>query len=219
MAQHDILVFTDVDVRVTPTWFGNIVSALVGSAPRSVVTGRVLPTETEKPAGFAPSTKADENPVVYAGRIGEDVLYSNNAAMLRSVINDVGNFDIRLGLGTPFPAAEDCDYGFRLREAGYRIIYVPEAMLYHRAWRNERDYLPLRWSYGYGQGAYYAKYLSLTDRYMLWRMIPHVKNHALVFAWRVRRQRHLAYGDAGYLLGVLRSRSVVADAAQEIVIH
>ena len=202
-AEHDILAFTDDDMMATPTWFGSLIRAQLGAGQRGVVTGRVLPAEPIVPGGFVPSTKADLNPVVYVGRIGEDVLYSNNAAMLRSAIKEVGNFDERLGPGTPFSAAEDNDLGFRLLESGYRIIYVPEAVLYHRAWRNERDYLPLRWSYGYGQGAYYAKHLSLTDRYMLWRMVRHAKNHALGFAWQVRRQRRLAYANAIYLLGFL----------------
>jgi GT2 family glycosyltransferase len=201
MARYDILVFTDDDITVPSTWFGRLIRALLCSGPRTVVTGRVLPTTAQEPGGFAPSTKVDESPAVYAGRIGEDVLYTNNAAMYRSAIDEVGNFDVRLGPGAPFATAEDNDLGFRLLETGYRIVYVPEAVLYHRAWRNEQDYLPLRWTYGRGQGAYYAKHLSLTDRYMLWRMVRHVKNHALGFARRVRRQRRLAYGDAIYLLG------------------
>jgi GT2 family glycosyltransferase len=200
-AQHDILAFTDDDVTVTSTWFGALIRALLCAGPRAVVTGRVLAAMAQTPGSFAPSTKADENPVVYAGRIGEDVLFSNNAAMFRSAIKEVGDFDVRLGPGGPFSNAEDNDLGFRLLEAGYRIVYVPDAVLHHRPWRNERDYLPLRWSYGHGQGAYYAKHLSLTDRYMLWRMVRQVKNHALGFAWRIRRQRRLAYGDAIYLLG------------------
>jgi len=200
-AQHNILAFTDDDIAVTSTWFGALIRALLCAGPRGVVSGRVLPSIVQKRGGFVPSTKTDEDRSVYAGRVGEDVLFTNNAAMFRSAIDEVGKFDVRLGPGSVFSNAEDNDLGFRLLEAGYRIIYVPEAVLYHRAWRDERDYLPLRWSYGRGQGAYYAKHLSLTDRYMLWRMLGHVKNHALGFIHRVRRQRHLAYGDAVYLLG------------------
>jgi GT2 family glycosyltransferase len=203
VAQYDLLAFTDDDVQVTSTWYGALIRALVGAGPRAVVTGRVLPGLAQKPGSFAPSTTIEEAPAVYKGRIGKDVLYTGNMAMYRSAIDEVGGFDIRLGPGALFSTAEDNDMGFRLLEAAYCIIYVPAAVLYHRAWRDERDYLPLRWSYGHGQGAYYAKHLSLTDRYMLWRMIRHVKNHAFGFAVRVRRQRRLAYGDAIYLLGFL----------------
>jgi hypothetical protein len=60
----------------------------------------------------------------------------------------------------PRPRITTLDSG--LLEAEYRIIYIPEAVLYHRAWRNEQNHLLLRWSYGRGHGAYLAKHLSLS---------------------------------------------------------
>jgi GT2 family glycosyltransferase len=162
-----------------------------------------LPTETEKPNSFAPSTIADEVSTVYEGRIGKDVLYSNNMAMYRSAIDEVGAFDTRLGTGASFPAATDNDCGFLLLEAGYRIVYAPEAVLYHRAWRSEDEYLPLRWRYGVGRGAFYAKHLSLRDRYMLWRMVRDIKAHTFLFLRHVWHERRRAYGDAVLALGIL----------------
>ena len=100
-------------------------------------------------------------------------------AMYRSAIDCIGGFDERLGPGTCFPAAEDNDLGFRLLEAGFHIIYDPASVLYHRSWRTEKDYLPLRWGYGRGQGAYYARYLSLQDRHMIARMSLDVVRHAV----------------------------------------
>jgi GT2 family glycosyltransferase len=202
-AQHDLFVFAHDDVAATLTWFGTLVRTLVNAGPRTVVTGRVLPAAAELPGGFAPSTKTSEAPVVYTGRIGKDVLYPMNMALYRSAIPEVGGFDERLGPGTPFPAAEDNDLGFRLLEAGYRILYVPEAVLYHRAWRSEKDYVPLRWSYGRGQGAYYAKYLSLRDRYMLGRMARGLLGHLYQGACQARWQRRRAYGHLAYVLAVL----------------
>ena len=201
-ARYNILAFTDDDVNVTSTWYGALIGALISAGPRAVISGRVLPGIVQRPGGFVPSTKTDEKRAVYAGRIGEDVLYTNNAAMFRSAVEEVGSFDVRLGAGSIFSNAEDNDLGFRLLEAGYHIFYVPEAVLYHCAWRDEKDYLPLRWSYGRGQGAYYAKHLSLRDQYMLRRMLRHVKNHCIGCLRRVRRQRLLAYGDGIYLLGL-----------------
>ena len=202
-AEHEILVFTDDDVAVTPSWFGELVRALLRAGPRAAVSGQVLPGPAQTRGGFVPSTKVDKNAAVYEGRVGKDVLFSNNMAMFRSAIDEVGNFDERLGPGAPFLAAEDNDLGFRLLEAGYRIFYVPEAVLYHLAWRTERDYLPLRWSYGYGQGAYYAKHLSLTDRYMLWRMVRHIRGHAREFAREALHRRRFASDHAVYVLGMV----------------
>jgi GT2 family glycosyltransferase len=98
-------------------------------------------------------------------------------AFHRSAHGDAGGFDVRLGPGTRFPAAEDNDFGHRLLEAGYRIVFDPEAVVYHRAWRDDRAWVPLRHGYGRGQGAFYAKHLSFEDRYMLRRMVGTLVNH------------------------------------------
>ena len=201
--RQDILVFTHDDVLVTPAWFSTLVLALVAAGPRTVVTGKVLPTEAEGPDTFVPWSKVDDIPATHEGRLQTDVLLPLNMAMYRRAIEEVGGFDVRLGPGTRFPAAEDNDVGFRLLEGGYRIVYVPEAALFHRAWRPTRDYLGLRWSYGRGQGAYYAKYLSLRDRHMLKRMVWNVKNRLLQAVFRLRRERLRATGDALYALGIL----------------
>lgn len=203
-AQYDALVFTQDDVLVSPTWFGAIARALFEAGQRSVVTGQVRPSEPEISGAFAPSTIADPVPAVYTGRINKDVLFAQNMAMYRFVVEDVGYFDKRLGPGTPFPGAEDNDFGLRLLEAGYRISYVPQAVVYHRAWRSKSDYIPLYWNYGRGQGAYYAKYLSIQDRYMLQRMIRDILYHLTQAPQRLwRRQTYRIVSDAVYVLGIL----------------
>jgi len=176
-ASHPIIVFTDDDVLVPPEWFGTIVSSFHAAGPRSVVTGRVLATDAEIAGGFAPSLHPGTERVVYEGRVYQDPLATFNVALTRSAHAAVGGFDVRLGPGTRFPAAEDNDFGYRLLEAGYRIVFDPEAVVYHRAWRDDRSYVPLRHGYGRGQGAFYAKHLSFEDRYMLRRMIGTLVNH------------------------------------------
>jgi hypothetical protein len=39
----------------------------------------------------------------------------------------------------------------------------------HRSWRSQADLVRLRWAYASGQGAFYAKHASVTDRHALWR--------------------------------------------------
>lgn len=202
-SRYDILVFADDDVLADPAWFGTIVRSLTHFGRQSVVTGRVLPIETDVPGSFAPSTIDDEVPAVYSGRVGKDVLYSNNMAMYRFAIDEVGMFDTRLGTGAQFPSATDNDWGFLVLEAGFQIAYIPAAILYHRAWRNEQDYLPLRWRYGVGRGAFYAKYMSLRDRYMLGRMLRDFNSHGILFLRHVPRQYRRAAGDAVFMLGLM----------------
>jgi len=128
--------------------------------------------------------------------------------MYRSALEAVGGFDERLGPGTPFPGAEDADLGFRLLDAGHRIVYVPDALLYHRAWRSDADYLPLRWTYGIAQGAYYAKHLRGGDLHMARRFAMDVLRRIRRFPKRCVRERRKALADpyfvAGNLVGALR---------------
>jgi GT2 family glycosyltransferase len=125
-------------------------------------------------------------------------------AMYRSAPAEVGLFDERLGPGSRFPTAEDNDFALRLLEAGYRILYVPQAVVYHRAWRAGCDYLPLCWNYGRGQGAYYAKYLSFRDHYMLRRMVWDIVRHILLVPRRLWwREPRRARGDVVYILALI----------------
>lgn len=201
LARHEVLAFTHDDVTVRPDWLGTLVRALVTAGPRSVVTGRVLPHTAEAPGAFALTLKVDPDSAIYEGRVGEDVLFPLNMAMWRETFREIGPFDTRLGPGTAFPAAEDNDLGYRLLEAGFRIVYVPAAVVEHRLWR--RDRVRLRWMYGLGQGAYYAKHLSVRDRYMLKRLIRHAARYALRAVRRGARFDPLALSDAAAFAGVV----------------
>ncbi len=204
LARYPILVFTDDDVLVTPTWFQTLVAALLNVGPRSLVMGQVPPLNAGNEKGFAPTMKLGDTPEVYVGRVGADVLCPINMAMHRSVFEELGGFDERLGAGAPFPGAEDNDFGFRALEAGYRIVYEPRAVVYHRAWRRERDYLRVHWTYARGQGAFYAKHLSLRDWYILRRFGWDITRRIKRFPQRVRwRDRQKALGDIVYVTGLL----------------
>ena len=201
-AQHPILAIIDDDMLVTPTWFDSLIRALLNAGKRAVVTGRVLPTAAEVPGGFVPTFMPSEVPAVYQGRIGSDVLAGGHMATYRVVLDAAGGFDERLGAGADFPAADDNDLGFRLLEAGYRIIYAPEAVLYHRAWRGKGEYLPMRWNYGRGKGGFYSKHFSLRDPYMLRRILWDVMHRVVLFPYRLCTEPQRACGDFVYIAGI-----------------
>jgi GT2 family glycosyltransferase len=202
-ASHPILAFIHDDCLVTPAWFGTIVGALREAGERTVVTGRVESGETETANGFVPVMDAGERPADYTGRINRDVLHPNNMAFFRNAVGDVGPFDEHHGPGARFHSAEDNDFGFRLLEAGYRIRYVPAAVVRHRAWRAADAYLPLRWAYGRGAGAFYMKYVRLNDRYMLRRLVRDVGRHLRRVPSELSGQRRQAAADVIYATAVL----------------
>jgi GT2 family glycosyltransferase len=202
-ATYDILVFIDDDMFVTPNWFGTLIRTLVQGGKRAAVSGRVLPTAPESSGGFAIAMVVGEEPAIYEGRIGTDVLAGGHMAMYRSAFGELGGFDERLGAGSLLAGAEDNEFGFRLLEAGYRIVYEPRAVLYHRAWRTNFQYVRIRWNYGRGKGGFYSKYLSLRDRYMLRRMLWDIAYRIVGFPRRVWRDPRLALGDIPYIVGIL----------------
>ena len=198
-----ILLFIDDDVLVPPEWCGRIVTSLRRAGERAVVTGRTVGGEPEVPGAFAPSLHLDPRPTVHRGRPGRDVLLPMNMALYRSAFAEVGGFDEQLGVGTRFPSSEDNDFGFRLLEAGFDVVYDPEVLVVHRAWRRPQALLPLRWAYGRGQGAYYVKHWSWRDRYMLRRMGWDVGRHLKRALRRLRAEPKAASADVVYSLAVL----------------
>lgn len=209
-SQYPILIFIDDDMFVEPDWFRNMVNAIIKAGAHSVVTGQVRAGESEVHKGSAPSIKDDNQPTVYKGRLDRDVLFTGNMGAYRSVFEDVGVFDERLGPGTDFPAAEDNDLCFRLLEHGYCIYYVPDAIVYHRAWRSKRESLSLEWRYGVGRGAYYAKHMSIRDTYMLWRMIRDILQNSVHFFGVILRRHQMNFGlliaAFGVVYGAIRWR-------------
>jgi GT2 family glycosyltransferase len=202
-ASHEILVYCDDDMWATPSWFGTVVRALEQAGEGTAVSGHVVAGESEAKDGFTPSIAPGDTRIVYEGRLDTDVLAGCNMAMYRSALADVGGFDERLGAGARYPAADDNDLGFRLLEAGYRILYVPEATLQHRAWRAGPEYPRVRWRYGQGKGGFYAKHLSASDRHMLRRARRDIGHRFRRFPRVVWRRPRLAAGDVLYSLGIL----------------
>ncbi len=196
-AAHDVVLLIDDDILVAPGWHRALVEA-VARGPRAVATGRVVIGEPEIPGGFSPASAPSEEPATYRGRIGTDVLAGGNMAARREALVDVGLFDERLGPGTAHPSAEDNDLGFRLLDAGYEIVYVPEALGIHRAWRPARQHLVYRWRYGLGKGGFYSKH-ALRGR-LRGDIAPRLRR----LPARVRPgRRRAAAGDLAYVAGIL----------------
>jgi GT2 family glycosyltransferase len=202
VAKYDILAFIDDDMIVTPSWYQSLIQTLIYSGNNSIVTGRIEPAPTDRPQGFVLAVHTWKESKVYRGRMGMDILASGLMAIFRSAYQSIGGFDEKLGPGTYFPGAEDNDFGFRSLEAGYKIVYAADAVVHHRAWRNKRDYIPLLWSYGKGQGAFYAKHCSWKDLYMLSRFQKDVSRFVHLLPERLLQRKLLVIlGGTAFILG------------------
>ena len=179
IAGQELLLFVDDDILVATGWLGAMCRAAWSGGRTTLVSGRVRFMATDREGGFAPALIDEELPKLFEGRIWNDMLFSGNMACSRATFEHLGPFDPRLGVGGPYHAAEDNDYGFRALEAGYRIRYAPDALVYHQAWRSKKSYSRLQWCYGVGQGAFLTKHFRLGDRYTLTRLRRNLLNHVL----------------------------------------
>ncbi len=203
-ATCDLLVIIDDDMFVARDWLALLIDALRAAGPAAVVTGRVLPeAQSSVPGGFVPALVTDDVPARYVGRLSRDVLAGGHMAAYRQTLQAVGGFDERLGAGSGFPAADDNDLGFRLLEQGRAIVYAPQAVVYHRAWRPQREYLVMRWRYGRGKGGFYAKHLGTATSYMMSRVLRDLGRRVVGLPGRLRRDCRAAAGDVVYSIGVL----------------
>ena len=159
-AQHEIVVFTDDDAFPDPGWLRallyNFTDPLVLCA-----TGLVLPFELETDAQFwferySPHGRGFRR-IVYDG-FQYDALdvssigVSASMALRKSVLELVGGFEETLSPGMPTRAGEDYELFSRILTAGYRIVYDPAAISWHRhrrTWQELRDAI-----FGYGIAVY-----------------------------------------------------------------
>ncbi len=141
-----VLVFTDDDVTVEPTWLWNV-SAPLYRGEVAGVGGRTLGDwTTSKPPRWLPRREryalaplALFDLGVEAGELNE-APFGNNMAFLKSAADQYGGFRTDLG---PAPGSlirgEDSEFGDRLLAAGLKFRYEPSAVVYHPAHSNRVD--------------------------------------------------------------------------------
>jgi GT2 family glycosyltransferase len=171
-ASQEIVVMLDDDMFVEEGWLSSLLGGLP-SDPQGVVTGRVLAAPPEGHGVEVPPAAlvTRDAPAVYRGPQSLDVVPGANVAFRRRLVLDLGGYDERLGAGTRFAAADDNDMGHRLLLAGGEVRHVPEAVVLHRAWRARRELMRLRWQYGRGKGAFYAKHIAAGDGHIRGRAV------------------------------------------------
>jgi len=161
-ARHDIVAFSDDDAMPDPGWLPALLRNF--NDPLVLcVTGLTMPCELETEAqrwferyspfgrGFVRTVfdGADVNPLL-ASRAGA----SANMAVRRAVLDLIGPFNEALGCGTRSRTGSDYEFFVRILAAGYRIVYDPAALSWHRhrrTWTELRQVLR-----GYGTGVYAA---------------------------------------------------------------
>lgn len=139
-ARGEILVFVDDDATVDPHWLDAMLAPF--EEPRvGVVTGQAAPLELATEAqelferycsfsrGFEPLVfDWSVMPPAAAGRVGAGV----TMAVRASLVHRLGLFDAELDAGTPARSGGDHYAFYLVLAAGHKIVYRPDALVWHR---------------------------------------------------------------------------------------
>lgn len=159
-AQGEVVAFLDDDAIPDAGWLQSLLADFADPMV-AVVTGITLPLELETPAqqwfektnsfgrGYVRRVfEAAVTSVLGSGQVGAGV----NMAIRRSSITEIGFFDEALDSGTPTMSGGDQEFFSRALARGFRIVYEPAALVWHR---HRRDWSDLRRTlFGYGVGLF-----------------------------------------------------------------
>jgi glycosyltransferase involved in cell wall biosynthesis len=166
-AGFPIIAVTDDDCVPAQEWVAAVEQAFTIPTPPDALTGRVLPLGGDAPGLHVVSARTSNQRTEYRGKVVPwQVGTGGNFAVKREWFNRIGNYDERLGAGSPGQAAEDTDLLYRLLCAGAHIRYEPDALIFHERQSKARR-LASRWGYGHGIGAFCGLWLRRGDRYAL----------------------------------------------------
>jgi GT2 family glycosyltransferase len=166
-ASHEIIAFCDDDAMPDPGWLRGLLRNFHDPLVLCT-TGLTMPFELETEAQelferYSPFNRGFRrriydryncNPLA-AGRVGAGA----NMALRRTVLAHVGQFDESLDAGTPTQSGGDTEMFSRIMAAGYRIVYDPVALSWHRHRRTMQELLDTVYGYGVGTYAYWTRRL------------------------------------------------------------
>jgi len=142
-AEGAILLFTDADCEADPDFAARMYRALrdpqvagAMGAYRSRQT-KLIPRFVQQEFAFKQKRMEALETI--------NAVHTYAAAYRRDVFISNGGFDESY----PVPSNEDQEFSYRLVEAGHRLVYVPEAIVYHLHDRNLRAYIRRKYLLGY----------------------------------------------------------------------
>ena len=157
-ARGEIVIYTDDDVVVDPNWIDAMRRPFMDPGI-SAASGLILPRELETPAqeyfenhfSFCLGFEHREFKIPYIMPVmNGDVGVGASMAIRRKIINELRLFDTEMDCGTVAKSGGDTHAFYLLLSHGYRMVYNPDAVCWHR---HRREMAELkRTLFGYGVG-------------------------------------------------------------------
>jgi len=149
-ARGELAAFIDADCIAERDWLEALVGRFDAEEGVAGVGGYLPGYDPQTPIQYyIPERKLlSQEVAVASGRYSDPFIVTANALFLRRLIEEVGGFD------TTFETnGEDADLCWRIAERGWRFVFAPEAVVYHRH-RSTLGAL-CRWMFRYGRESVY----------------------------------------------------------------
>jgi len=143
-AQGDLLLFTDADCAPAPDWIERMIAPFRRNPEVAGAKGVYRTRQRERVARFVQLEY--EGKYARMARQGHiDFVDTYSAAYRRDVFLANGGFDAVF----PTSSVEDQEFSFRLARKGYRLVFVPDAVVYHRHDATLGEYWRRKFGIGY----------------------------------------------------------------------
>jgi cellulose synthase/poly-beta-1,6-N-acetylglucosamine synthase-like glycosyltransferase len=209
-AKGDYIASTDADCVVKEDWLKILVDS-VQEAPEDVVAvgGPNLIFENDPPfaklvgymqetffaSGGAPqSYKINESKYVFS-------IHNCNILYKKDILIEDGGFDENFNVG------EDAELNFRLRQKGYKFLYMPDIVVWHRRPDNPEKFIKKMFLYGESMAKITKKHKKIVRWYAF---LPSFAMFALLFAYPLIKLIPLViyvylFGASIYAIGLIIS--------------
>lgn len=141
-AAGELLVFTDSDCRAAADWLETLTAPLREHPEIAAAKGAYRTRQQPIIARFVQLEYEDKYDVMKRSRY-IDFVDTYSAAFRRTVFLDSGGYDEDF----PVACAEDVELSFRLAGQGHKMVFVPEAVVYHRHPDSLWDYLKKKFKF------------------------------------------------------------------------
>lgn len=177
-ARGEYIVFLNNDTKVTKNWLKNLVKAVRKNDRIAACTSKIIYFNERNLINsvggfwsiFGLATSIGEFEEASKFNRPFPVFYPSGCSMIirKDVFSKVGGFD-----GDYFCLAEDADLGWRLLNHGYKIMYQPTSIVYHKASATYKKFRTYKtWTfYFYTRNALITIFKNARKRDLIW-MIP-----------------------------------------------
>ena len=125
-AQGEYVFFTDSDCRPLRDWIERMSAPFAADKEVAGVKGVYRTEQPQLTARFVQIEYEDKYDLMRRDRY-IDFIDTYSAGFKRDIFNSMGGYDCSF----PVACSEDAEFSFRLSNKGYKMVFVPEAVVYH----------------------------------------------------------------------------------------